>query len=39
MKILLIDMATKEQNQKYFNDAMSILFQYVLQMQSVCLMI
>jgi uncharacterized protein (UPF0147 family) len=25
MKILLIDMATKEQNQKYFNDAMSIL--------------
>ena len=25
MKILLIDMATKEHNQKYFNDAMSIL--------------
>ena len=25
MKILLIDMATKEQNQKYFNDTMSIL--------------
>ena len=25
MKILLIDMATKEQNQKYFNDASSTL--------------
>jgi len=25
VKILLIDMATKEQNQKYFNDTMSIL--------------